>query len=153
MRPNPVLLQALKRKIMKIRNVKLVAGILLTGILSTACNQTGTKQNQTVEVPADQSHKVNYKVGDHVPNELVCMVNNAFMGENQMPVPVEGKTYYGCCEMCVGRLNEDESSRLATDPFSGNEVDKSEAYIVIADDNGKVDYFESRESFESYKKM
>lgn len=125
--------------------------MLLTGILSFSCNQSGTKQSQSSKVTAEQSHNAIYKVGDHVPNELVCMVNNAYMGENQMPVPVDGKTYYGCCEMCVGRLNEDESSRLAIDPNSGNEVDKSEAYIVIADDNGKVNYFESRESFESYK--
>lgn len=138
-------------KIMRIRNVKFITGMLLTGILSFSCNQSGTKQSQSSKVTAEQSHNAIYKVGDHVPNELVCMVNNAYMGENQMPVPVDGKTYYGCCEMCVGRLNEDESSRLAIDPNSGNEVDKSEAYIVIADDNGKVNYFESRESFESYK--
>lgn len=134
---------------MKIKNFKIIA--LIIGISLTACNQTVKENPQITEVNEEQSPKISYQVGDHVPNELVCMVNNAFMGENQMPVPVEGKTYYGCCEMCVGRLNEDETSRLATDPFSGNEVDKSEAYIVISDENGKVDYFESRENFEAYQ--
>ncbi|HSP40422.1 MAG TPA: hypothetical protein VLN46_03240 [Gillisia sp.] len=138
---------------MRIRNLKLIAGVLLMGILTTACNQTGKEQKQTSEVTTAQSHEVNYQVGDHVPNELVCMVNNAFMGESQMEVPVDGKMYYGCCEMCVGRLNEDETSRMATDPSSGNEVDKAEAYIVISDEHGKVEYFESRESFESYSGM
>lgn len=95
--------------------------------------------------------KISYKIGDQVPNDLVCMVNNAFMGKAQMEVPVDGKMYYGCCEMCVGRLNDDESSRMATDPHSGNLVDKSEAYIVLENENGKVSYFESRENFESYK--
>lgn len=135
------------------RNRNLITIALLTGILSTACNQTGKEQKQTSEVKSEQSHKVSYQVGDHVPNELVCMVNNAFMGENQMPVPVDGKTYYGCCEMCVGRLNDDETSRVATDPFSGKEVDKSEAYIVISDEHGKVDYFESQENSQSYQRL
>ena len=138
---------------MRIRNFKFIAGVLLTGILSTACNQSGKEQKQTSEVATEQSQKVNYQVGDHVPTELVCMVNNAYMGESQMEVPVDGKMYYGCCEMCVGRLNEDETSRIATDPFSGEEVDKAEAYIVISDEHGKVDYFQSRENYESYKGM
>lgn len=134
---------------MKTKNFKILA--LIMGISLTACNQSGKENPQATQVNEEQTQTITYKVGDHVPNELVCMVNNAFMGENQMPVPVEGKTYYGCCEMCVGRLNEDETSRLATDPFSGNEVDKSEAYIVISDESGKVNYFESRENFESYR--
>ncbi len=122
---------------------------MLLALSFTACNQT--KKEAKHETTETQNVNVaKYNIGDHVPNELVCMVNNAFMGENQMPVPVEGKTNYGCCEMCVGRLNDDETSRMATDPFSGKGVDKSEAYIVISDENGRVEYFESQENFESY---
>ncbi len=138
---------------MKIINFKMIAFIMLTGIIFTACNESGKQMKQTSEVTTERSHKVNYQVGDHVPNELVCMVNNAFMGENQMPVPVEGKTYYGCCEMCVGRLNDDVTSRIAKDPYSGNDVDKSNAYIVISDEHGKVEYYESRENFVSHNQM
>lgn len=136
---------------MRITDLKRIAGILLIGISIISCNQSGKGEKQNSETETLQSSVANYKVGDHVPNELVCMVNNAYMGENQMPVPVEGKTYYGCCEMCVERLNEDENSRLGRDPFSGNEVDKSEAYIIISNENGKVEYFESEENFEAYK--
>ncbi len=135
------------------RNLKLIAGIVLTGILFTACNQSVKDQKPTTEVATEQNYVANYQVGDHVPRDLVCMVNNAYMGKNQIEVPVDGKMYYGCCEMCVGRLNEDASSRMATDPYSGEEVDKAEAFIVIANENGKVDYFKSRENFEAYKEM
>ena len=47
---------------------------------------------------------------------LVCMVNNHFMGRPQIPIEVEERTYYGCCEMCKGRLGSDPSSRVSTDP-------------------------------------
>src|SRR5689334_1427618 len=57
----------------------------------------------------------------------VCMVNNQIMGREQIPVQVDGKTYFGCCEMCKGRLERDPSSRSAKDPVSGNLVDKATA--------------------------
>ncbi|WP_437629886.1 hypothetical protein [Sorangium sp. So ce854] len=60
---------------------------------------------------------------------LVCMVNNQFMGRPQIPIEVDGRTYYGCCEMCKGRLGSDPSSRVATDPVSRNAVDKATAVI------------------------
>ena len=47
------------------------------------------------------------------------MVNDAYMGKKQIEVPHDGKTYYGCCEMCVERIPKDKSVREATDPFSG----------------------------------
>ncbi|OYX20226.1 MAG: hypothetical protein B7Z16_06895 [Algoriphagus sp. 32-45-6] len=73
-----------------------------------------------------------------VEPSLVCMVNDAYMGKPQIPVPVNGKTYYGCCEMCVDKLNNIESARIAIDPFSGNQVDKSEAFIVVTNTQGAV---------------
>jgi len=149
----PRSLAGINTKNMEIMKFKQIVGILLIGFSFMACNQSGKDNQSAAEASSSQVSNVNYKIGDHVPNELVCMVNNAYMGENQMPVPVEGKTYYGCCEMCVQRLNEDESSRLGSDPYSGNEVDKSEAFIVISGENGKVEYFESPENFESYRSM
>ena len=73
------------------------------------------------------------------------------MGKPQIPVPVNGKTYYGCCEMCVGTLNNDQTARIAKDPFSNKPVDKTEAYIVLMKKDGKVDYFESKENYLSFK--
>ncbi len=87
-----------------------------------------------------------------VEPSLVCMVNDAYMGKPQIPVPVNGKTYYGCCEMCVDKLNNIESARIAIDPFSGNQVDKSEAFIVVTNTQGAVAYFESEANYSAFKK-
>jgi YHS domain-containing protein len=81
---------------------------------------------------------------------LVCMVNNQFMGRPQIPVEVEGRTYYGCCEMCKGRLANDPSSRTAVDPASGRSVDKASA-VVAKTENGSTLYFENRETFAAYR--
>ncbi len=81
--------------------------------------------------------------------ELVCMVNDRIMGAPQIPVEVEGKTYYGCCAGCVGALKNDESVRYGVDPISGNRVDKAEAYIV-ADPLGIAIYFENPDNARRY---
>ena len=39
-----------------------------------------------------------------VETKKVCMVNNQVFEKDQIPVAVDGKTYYGCCEMCKERL-------------------------------------------------
>jgi YHS domain-containing protein len=70
----------------------------------------------------------------------VCMVNDRDMGAPQIPVVVEGKTYYGCCKMCEKRLHEDEAVRSATDPVSHQKVDKASA-LLARDASGNVLYF------------
>jgi YHS domain-containing protein len=80
---------------------------------------------------------------------LVCMVNDQFMGRAQIPIEVEGRTYYGCCEMCKGRLANDLKSRTAKDPISGRIVDKATAIIGKTAD-GKTLYFESDKTFTAY---
>lgn len=80
-----------------------------------------------------------------VEAKTVCMVNEHAMGKDQIPVEVDGKTYYGCCEMCKKALATDASKRVATDPISGKEVDKASAIIGAAED-GHVFYFASLEN-------
>ena len=87
-----------------------------------------------------------------VPAENVCMMNNTVFPKAQIPVPVEGKTYFGCCEMCKGRLAQDPTVRHATDPVSGKAVDKATAVIGALPD-GKVLYFESEKTFAAYQKQ
>lgn len=132
--------------------------VLVIGIAFVGCKNTQEENKEEIslqETPAAQEKKEvlesNYQLGDHIPNELVCMVNNAYMGAPQIPVPVNGKTYYGCCEMCVGKLNNDENARMGKDPLSGNMIDKSQAYIVLAGEDGAVAYFESEDSYKKYK--
>jgi YHS domain-containing protein len=81
----------------------------------------------------------------------VCMVNDQFMGTAQIPVQVDGKTYYGCCKMCEARLNKEQAARIGKDPVSQREVDKASA-IIGKDATGKVLYFESEETFLAYAK-
>lgn len=79
----------------------------------------------------------------------VCMVNDASYDKEQVRVDVEGKTYYGCCEMCKARLARDGSLRAGIDPVSGKQVDKATA-IIATDSYRRVFYFESKENLEKF---
>lgn len=117
-----------------------------------SCNSTSEKENKTTTPKLseyiDQSKSI--AIGDKVPNDRVCMVNDAYMGIEQIPVPVSGKTYYGCCDMCVDKLNTIDKARIAIDPYSGNPIDKSEAFIVLSNSKGSVTYFESESNYKAY---
>lgn len=80
-----------------------------------------------------------------VEAKMVCMVNEQNMGKEQIPVEVEGRTYYGCCDMCKKTLAENASKRTAIDPVSGKQVDKAKA-VIAAQQDGRVFYFENDEN-------
>jgi YHS domain-containing protein len=80
-----------------------------------------------------------------VDSKTVCMVNEQAMGKDQIPVEVDGKTYYGCCEMCKKALADHAEKRVATDPITGKQVDKANA-VIAAQEDGRVFYFESDET-------
>ena len=86
-----------------------------------------------------------------VEAKKVCMINNQLFAKDQIPVEVQGKTYYGCCEMCKERLAKDAAARTGTDPVTGKPVDKATAIIAALED-GSVLYFESEKTFEQYSK-
>lgn len=132
----------------------LLSSIILIGCNSKQEQKTAVSDNivEVKEEPVQASQSAEYKPGQQLPNELVCMVNDAYMAKPQIPVEVNGKTYYGCCNMCVSTLNEKESARLAVDPFTGQKVDKSDAFIVLLDQSGKVAYFESEETYGAFQK-
>src|SRR5690606_15478230 len=98
----------------------------MTLVVFIACN-SGTNNSEDTEVTANRTPRV----VDQVSNNLVCMVNNAYMSVPQLEVPYEGKTYYGCCEMCQERIPKEKTARIAVDPYSLNDVDKADAYIVL----------------------
>jgi len=85
-----------------------------------------------------------------VKTENVCMVNNEDMGKPQIPIQVKGKTYYGCCAMCVSGLTNDPEARQAIDPVSGHKVDKADAVIGARADS-TVLYFENENTFAAYQ--
>lgn len=91
--------------------------------------------------------------GVAIDHKLVCMVNNTYMGVDQIPVTVTNKTYYGCCDKCVRDLNTDESVRFAVDPYSQAAVDKANAFITInPNKKGSILYFESEQNAKNYFK-
>lgn len=85
-----------------------------------------------------------------VETKKVCMINNQVFEKDQIPVEVEGRTYYGCCAMCKERLAKDPASRQAVDPVTGKTVDKAKAVIGALPD-GSVLYFESEKTFAKYE--
>ena len=81
----------------------------------------------------------------------VCMMNKKYFGSEQIPVEVEGNVYYGCCQGCVSSLKSNRPIRYAKDPYSGEEVDKANSYIVLNSDGSKnVLYFKSAENYSKY---
>lgn len=81
----------------------------------------------------------------------VCMVTDKVFERPQLPVVVGERTYYGCCAGCVGRLNGDRRARVARDPVTGREVDKSEAVILRGSEDQAL-YFENKESARRYRR-
>ena len=84
-----------------------------------------------------------------VEAQYVCMINNKLFDRTQIPVSVEGKTYYGCCPMCETKLKQSKQARMAVDPVSGNDVDKALA-VIGAQADGAVFYFENEENLKKY---
>lgn len=80
----------------------------------------------------------------------ICMVNDRYTGQRQIPITAEGRTYYGCCAGCVSRLQNDPAVRTAVDPVTGNRVDKATAVAARLND-GRVLYFENAESVARYR--
>jgi len=135
--------------------MKNYVGLLLAFVGLVSCNQKNSEELTSTQPVAQEQMMAtpgNVQVGDIVPNDLVCMVNNDYMGTEQLEVEVNGKTYYGCCEMCQERLPVDESVRVAIDPISQKQVDKADAVIAVTGIRGEVSYFENEENYHKFVK-
>lgn len=88
--------------------------------------------------------------GVSVPERTrVCMMQDTLMAVPAIPLASNGKTYYGCCEMCKAKIAaEPERYKLARDPVSGATVDKATAVLLSVD--GRVLYFESDKSRDQF---
>lgn len=84
-----------------------------------------------------------------VDSSLVCMGTDQVPGKAMIPIEIEGRTYYGCCPNCNERLRTDKRVRMATDPVSGEAVDKALAFIVEGS-GGRALYFKSAETAKKY---
>ncbi|WP_152537361.1 MULTISPECIES: hypothetical protein [Aquimarina] len=106
---------------------------------------TKTKPIQTNSTVSSQ---VTYEI---VPNEKVCMVNDRFMGVKQIPIDVDGTTYFGCCQGCVEKLQKNiDDVRFGSNPLNDKKVDKASAVIVQDKGNGSVFYFASKEDAQDF---
>ena len=138
---------------MKHLGVSILSVFALTSCQNKTEEPTVTTNEEQMSDMMQPSQTLAYNVGDKVPNKQVCMVNNAYMGKDQFEVPYDGKTYYGCCNMCVERIPNDETARKAKDPYTGKEIDKANAYIVLKDQQGNVDYFENEENYKKFSQL
>ena len=127
----------MRRRITSVKSLT-ISAICLIAVLAFAVPQ----------LKAEDSGSTKQTVTQVQPN-YVCMITNKVYKTSQIPVVVEDKTYYGCCEMCEEKLKTDPGSRVAVDPLTGAEVDKSEAIIGAAPD-GTILYFASVENLTSY---
>lgn len=85
-----------------------------------------------------------------VDAKYVCFINKQRFAKEQIPVKVEGRTYYGCCDMCKAKLSQDPASRYDIDPVSGKKVDKASA-VIGADSNDKVYFFENEQNLKKFQ--
>lgn len=133
---------------MKNKSIIVIAFSLLT------LSSCGQKENNNETTSAGNSKNTTTETSYFkVPNSQVCMVNNKFMSKEQIVVPVNNKIYYGCCQGCVATLKNDASSRLATDPLSGEQVDKAVAFIILKPGSAdEVLYFHSEANAKVYLK-
>ena len=141
------------KKLTIVLGVSILSVFALTSCQNKTEEPTVTAHEEQMSDMMQPSQTMAYNVGDKVPNKQVCMVNNAYMGKDQFEVPYDGKTYYGCCNMCVERIPNDETARKAKDPFTGKEIDKANAYIVLKDQQGNVDYFENEENYKKFSQL
>jgi YHS domain-containing protein len=92
--------------------------------------------------------------GDVTPVQarFVCMITNKVFVEEQIRIPLDDRVYYGCCQMCVAKINDNKESRYTTDPVTGKRVNKADA-VIGADESGAVYYFESNETLDAFNAM
>jgi YHS domain-containing protein len=122
--------------------------------LAGCASSPSVSQSTSAGAKAEQPQPARQEGGEAalqvVDAKYVCMINNQRFSKVQIPIEVEGRTYYGCCDMCKGKLGGDPTSRVAVDPVSGKEVDKAKAVIGV-DADGAAYYFESAENLKRYK--
>lgn len=87
-----------------------------------------------------------------VDSKYVCMVTNKLFNKEQIPTEMDGKTYYGCCEMCKGTLANDPTSRFGVDPLTKNNVDKALS-VTAAGSDGSIYYFENEKNLQEFNKI
>lgn len=143
---------------MKINRKYLIISALFISVLSISCkNQDNKKELVSTNQTESPTKMVSKSVQSaKIESGKVCFVNNKFMGIDQIPVEVDAKTYYGCCQGCVDKIKQNLNDvRFTLDPLTGSKVDKALAYIVLdpkGNGNQDVLYFASEQNYLNYIK-
>ncbi len=140
---------------MKTKKTILVVSALIVGVLAIYY-LNNTKEASKVQTIPEAASSNQIAINDaHVESKKVCFVNNQFMSSDQIPVIVDNKTYYGCCEGCVTKLQQNLGNvRFSIDPLTGEKVDKATAYIVLKQGGGiDVQYFASEKNYLAFAKL
>lgn len=124
-------------------------------VLSACTRERGSEDRAPQREPAQaaqpaQSAALPNGLSRVTDTSLVCMANDQFMGRAQIPIEVQGRTYYGCCPMCKDRLANQPELRTATDPVTKEPVDKATA-VIAQNAAGKVLYFTSEDTLLRYR--
>ena len=114
--------------------------------------ESASRQNIAATAPSVTSAKKTSALERVEDRSQVCMVNNHFMGAPQIPVVVEGRTYYGCCPMCKAKLEQEPAARTAIDPVTKKPVDKAVA-IIGKTKTGAALYFENEQNLLAYSHL
>lgn len=134
---------------------------IFVALLGTSCSNSDQSNNQkkvSSSVAADQ--KTIEVVGKELapgvielPKNQVCMVNDAFKPSVQIPVVVNAKTYYGCCQGCVDALKTNDLARSTIDLITGENLDKANAVVILKPGSREqVLYFKSEANAVKYVK-
>lgn len=102
--------------------------ISLVAVMS--CNSGGSSEKENKKAMVGATVIFSDTGITKLVNSQVCMINNRFMNSEQIAVPLNEKTYYGCCEGCVKALKDDSTTHYIPDPLSGEQVDKAVAFII-----------------------
>ena len=133
----------MKTKIFAVKTLTILSLCLI--MVSMLYNEPTIADNTNQNSPDKQSRPAI----SPIDSKYVCMINNQSFNKEQIPVEIDGKTYYGCCQSCEAKLKSDPSSRIAVDPVSGNEVDKA-ATVIGTTPDGTVYYFENEENLKAF---
>ncbi len=101
--------------------------------------------NAIKEVPAEMWLK-------KVNSDEVNMVTNRYAGKQQSAIVIDGRTYYATGEGYAINLSGNQTVRFSRDPVTNEIIDKAGA-VTYADASGRILYFESETTFESFIEM
>jgi YHS domain-containing protein len=136
--------------------ISLGAAVLALGLWTSAWAKAGKKAPaaQAATVPAQAvAHAASATAKPFlqpVPKDEICMVQKYFMGGGKLtPVPLDGKTYWVCCQGCKNTITKDPEERWAVDPVSGKKVNKADAVLGKAP-NDTVLFFENEKNRDAF---